>query len=78
VRVNVALLGNMLTECSIWQCRVREDDAALDPYLSWEVTFGRIAHPDEVARVAVFPVPRASSVMIGTTAVVDVGHVRQW
>ena len=70
--------GNMLTEGSVWQRRMREDAAALDAYLSREVTLGRVAHPDEVARVAVFLVSRASSFMTGTTVVVDGGQVRQW
>ena len=57
---------------------MREDAAALDAYLSREVTLGRVSHPDEVARVAVFLVSRASSFMTGTTVVVDGGQVRQW
>ena len=68
----------MFTDGSIWQRRMREDAAALDAHLSREVTLGRIAHPDEVARVAVFLVPRTSSFMIGTTALVDGGQGRQW
>ena len=78
VRVNVVAPGNMLTEGSVWERRMREDAAALDAYLSREVTLGRVAHPDEVARVAVFLVSRASSFMTGTTVVVDGGQVRQW
>jgi len=78
VRVNVVAPGNMLTEGSVWQRRMREDPAALDEFLSREVTLRRIAHPDEVARVLVFLVSRASSFMTGSTVVVDGGQVRRW
>ena len=78
VRVNVVAPGNMLTEDSVWQRRSREDPASLDEYLSREVALERIGHPDEVARVAVFLVSRASSFITGTTVVVDGGQVRQW
>lgn len=78
VRVNVLAPGNMLTEGSVWQRRTLEDPAALDDYLTREVTLGRAAQPDEVARVAVFLVSRAASFMTGSTVVVDGGQVRQW
>ena len=78
VRVNVVAPGNMLTEGSVWQRRMREDPTALDEYLSREVTLGRVAQPEEVARVAVFLVSRAASFMTGSTVVVDGGQVRQW
>jgi len=57
---------------------MREDPTALDEYLSREVTLGRVAEPEEVARVAVFLVSRAASFMTGSTVVVDGGQVRQW
>jgi 3-oxoacyl-[acyl-carrier protein] reductase len=78
VRVNALAPGNMLTEGSVWQRRMREDPTALDEYLSREVTLGRVAQPDEVARVAVFLVSRSASFMTGATVVVDGGQVRQW
>ena len=77
-RVNVLAPGNMLTEGSVWQHRMLTDPTALDEYLSREVTLGRVADPDEVARVAVFLVSRAASFMTGSTVVVDGGQVRQW
>ena len=78
VRVNVVAPGNILTEGSVWQRRMLEDLTALDDYLSREVTLGRVAEPEEVARVAVFLVSRAASFMTGSTVVVDGGQVRQW
>ena len=78
VRVNVLAPGNMLTERSVWQRRMLEDPAALDDYLTREVTLGRVGQPDEVARVAVFLVSRAASFMTGSTVVVDGGQARQW
>ena len=77
-RVNVLAPGNMLTEKSIWERRMLEDPIALDEYLSREVTLGRVADPEEVARVAVFLVSRAASFMTGSTVIVDGGQVRQW
>lgn len=78
VRVNVLAPGNMLTEGSVWQRRALEDPAALDDYLTGEVTLGRVAQPNEVARVAVFLVSPAASFMTGSTVVADGGQVRQW
>ena len=78
VRVNVVAPGNILTDGSAWQRRMLEDPTALDEYLSREVTLGRVAEPEEVARVAVFLVSRAASFMTGSTVVVDGGQVRQW
>ena len=78
VRVNVLAPGNMLTEGSVWQRRMLEDPTTLDEYLSREVTLGRVAEPEEVARVAVFLVSPAASFMTGSTVVVDGGQVRQW
>lgn len=78
VRVNVLAPGNMLTEGSVWQRRALEDQAALDDYVTGEVTLGRVAQPDEVARVAVFLVSPAASFMTGSTVVADGGQVRQW
>ena len=78
VRVNAVAPGNILTDGSVWQRRILEDPTALDEYLSREVTLGRVAEPEEVARVAVFLVSRAASFMTGSTVVVDGGQVRQW
>jgi 3-oxoacyl-[acyl-carrier protein] reductase len=78
VRVNVVAPGNILTEGSVWQRRMLEDPTALDEYLSREVTLGRVAEPEEVARVAVFLVSGAASFMTGSIVVVDGGQVRQW
>jgi 3-oxoacyl-[acyl-carrier protein] reductase len=78
VRVNVLAPGNMLTDGSVWQRRMLEDPTALNEYLSREVTLGRVAEPEEVARVAVFLVSPAASFMTGSTVVVDGGQVRQW
>ena len=78
VRVNVAAPGNMLTAGSIWERRMEEDPAVLSSYLEGEVTLGRVAHPAEVARAAVFLVSQAASFITGTTMVVDGGQVQQW
>ena len=78
VRVNVVAPGNMLTEDSVWERRMREDPSAMNDYLSREVTLGRVGQPDEVARVVVFMVSSAASFMTGSTVVVDGGQVRQW
>ncbi len=78
VRINVLAPGNMLTEGSVWQRRMLEDPAALDDYLTREVTLRRVAQPVEVARVAVFLVSPAASFMTGSTVVADGGQVRQW
>jgi len=78
VRVNVLAPGNMLTGGSIWERRMEDDPAGLSLYLEREVTLARVAHPDEVARVAVFLVSQAASFITGTTIVVDGGQVRQW
>jgi 3-oxoacyl-[acyl-carrier protein] reductase len=77
-RVNVLAPGNMLTEKSVWERRMLEDPIVLEEYLLREVTLGRVADPEEVARVAVFLVSRAASFMTGSTVVVDGGQVRQW
>lgn len=78
VRVNVLAPGNMLTDGSTWERRRLDDPTALDEYLLREVTLGRVADPDEVARVAVFLVSLAASFITGSTVVVDGGQVRQW
>jgi NAD(P)-dependent dehydrogenase (short-subunit alcohol dehydrogenase family) len=78
VRVNVVAPGNMLTEDSVWERRMREDPSALNDYLSREVALGRVAQPEEVASVVVFMVSDAASFMTGSTVVVDGGQVRQW
>jgi 3-oxoacyl-[acyl-carrier protein] reductase len=77
-RVNVLAPGNILTEGSVWERRLRENPEALNEYLAQEVSLGRLAQPDEVARVAIFLVSQASSFMTGSTVVVDGGQARQW
>jgi 3-oxoacyl-[acyl-carrier protein] reductase len=77
-RVNVLAPGNILTEGSVWEGRLREDPEALNEYLAQEVSLRRLAQPDEVARVAIFLVSQASSFMTGSSVVVDGGQVRQW
>ena len=78
VRVNVLAPGNMLTGGSVWERRMDNDPAGMSSYLEREVTLGRVAHPDEVARVAVFLVSQAASFITGATIVADGGQVRQW
>lgn len=78
VRVNVLAPGNMLTDGSIWERRMKDDPVGLSSFLEREVTLGRVADPDEVARVAVFLVSQAASFINGTTVIADGGQVRQW
>lgn len=77
-RVNVLAPGNMLTQNSVWERRMREDPSTLDAFLRREVTLARVAQPSEVARVAVFLASSAASFMTGSTVFVDGGQVRQW
>lgn len=78
VRVNVLAPGNMLTEGSIWERRMEEDPVELSAFLEREVTLGRVAEPDEVARVAVFLISQAASFINGATIIADGGQVRRW
>lgn len=78
VRVNALAPGNMLTDGSVWQRRLREDPVGLEAFLEREVTLGRLAMPEEVAGVATFLVSTAASFMTGSTVVVDGGQVSQW
>lgn len=78
VRVNVLTPGNMMTDGSVWERRVKHDPEALSDFLGSEVTLGRLGRPDEVARVAVFLVSRAASFITGTSVIVDGGQVRRW
>lgn len=78
VRVNVLAPGNIFTEDSVWQKRMQEDPKALEAFLSEEVALGRLATPQEIARVAVFLLSPAASFMTGSTVVVDGGQARTW
>ena len=78
VRVNVLAPGNMLTEDSVWERRREEDTVELNAFLEREVTLGRVAEPDEVARVAAFLVSEAASFINGATIIADGGQVRRW
>jgi 3-oxoacyl-[acyl-carrier protein] reductase len=76
--VNVLAPGNIFTEDSVWQKRMQEDPKALEAFLSEEVALGRLATPQEIARVAVFLLSPAASFMTGSTVVVDGGQARTW
>lgn len=77
-RVNVIAPGNMLTEGSVWERKLRDDPVSLARTLEETVALKRLGEPEEVARVAVLMISSATSFMTGSTVVVDGGQVRRW
>lgn len=76
VRFNTVAPGNIQTEGSVWQRRMRDEPLKLRNELKVAVPLGRLAEPEEVAHVIGFLLSPRSSFMTGSSVTVDGGQQR--
>lgn len=77
IRVNVLCPGAVDTPMLRRSIDMHDDSAAYEQMIVCEITLGRIGHPDEIARTALFLASDDSSFMTGATIVADGGATAQ-
>lgn len=76
VRINAVAPGNLLFAGSIWERRLREDQASVERMLAQDVALGRLGTPEEIADWVAFLASPRAAFSTGGIYVVDGGQLR--
>lgn len=76
VRINAVAPGNMATEGSVWERRLRTDPDGVEAFLREDVSLGRLVSPSRVAALVAYLASEEAADITGGVFVADGGQVR--
>jgi 3-oxoacyl-[acyl-carrier protein] reductase len=76
IRINAIAPGNIVFPGSVWERKLREDEAGVKAMLDRDVALRRLGNPEEVADLTAFLASPRSSFTTGAVYVLDGGQVR--
>jgi len=76
IRINAVAPGNILFPGSVWDKKLKQDEAAVNAMLDQEVALKRLGFPEEVANTVAFLASPKSAFTTGRVFEIDGGQVR--
>ena len=76
MRINSVAPGNILFPGSVWERKLKEDQAAVEGMLASDVALGKLGTPEDVARLVAWLTSPLASFITGATYVVDGGQLK--
>lgn len=75
IRINAVAPGNILSDSSVWSCKLVEDAGAVQNMLGRDVSLGRLGTPQDVAELVVYLASPRTGFATGGVWALDGGQV---